>query len=393
MLLAIYFAAALVAFLRYDMSTEMANADLSRTLPVSLSILMTAYRIFLLVTLGAAMFLPLHFRVSRPDLARILRVCWIMSVILSVCGILDYFGVANLAFSYRRDAGYKHVSVMGFHRGPLGMISVYGLFLTVACYFIHRGGSVRKAVPLLLPLQFASLVLSWSRVALISLACASLALLCFPGVRHRGRLVVGLGIAAGLVMLGLGLDDEIYQRLFFFSTGYTDTSLDTRAQTWQSLVDVIWNDPSILLAGCGFGNFNYYYNSGMGAVSLEVAHNNYLHVLSECGVAGLAFFLTWLAVVLRWALRWQRRMTDPVVRAVHLCFTGILISAAASCLSQESLTPANATVPLVLHFFLLHGVWLAWSRTEMENPPAGGADFRAAPRPAGSHDARRTGNV
>ena len=377
----VYLYATAVALGRYDESLEQAKAGaFTAVAGVPLSLLMTGYRLFVLAALVMIFTLPLRCVVDRPTLRKCLVAGWLLSVVVAIAGVLDYLGLANLAFSYRREAGYGHVAILGFHRAALGMMSVYGIYLTFAMTQLTPSPVLKRLGYATVPLMLAALILSWSRAAIVALvASAAVLAVLLGGVRVAKSIALWTIGACAVTWLVLIQYPEIYERLLPVNSVYVDSSGETRVETWRALSAWLLDRPEVLLLGAGFLNFNYLVNVKEGAVWLETAHNSYLHTLTEAGLVGFAVLLIWQATVVIWLMGWRRRDRRPEAQALTAAFLAMTTAALSSSFTQESLAPAGTMVPQLLHYYLLLGLWISAYRAERRQVDEL-ASFQGSPR-------------
>lgn len=367
----VYLLAILVGALRYDpnLATTMSGRFQSVG-GIPLVLLMAGYRVFVLLSLLLAFSLPLRYFIDRTAMTRCLTLCWLLTVVLAVAGILDYFGVANMKFDLtfahlREEAIGRHRVIMGFQRGALGSMMLLGIFLSYALTLLTRNPVVRMAAWASAPILIVALLFTWSRAAALGLVVSSLSLVFTLGTT---RLIRGAALSAGaitVIWLATSASDTLSQRMTFFPNVQGDGSITSRLDTWTLLLQYLVREPDVLLTGVGFQNFQYTLHTVQGEVGLIAAHNNYLHILTETGVLGLLIFLCWLVSIFWWLLSWRSQDTDYTTKAVFGVFMSVMIGLCVSALTQETLAPASSMVPSLLHFYLILGIWVSWYRSEM----------------------------
>lgn len=118
-----------------------------------------------------------------------------------------------------------------------------------------------------------------------------------PAVLAVGTLGVGVGVAVGLLSLGSNVEGR-------FSPMSTD-----RADAWQAAWDEFVADP---IFGRGPGELDLVWVREDGPWSIAFVHNEYLEILAETGLVGLALMLAGLAVLVVRGLE----IADPSRRAL-----------------------------------------------------------------------------
>jgi O-antigen ligase len=210
-------------------------------------------------------------------------------------------------------------------------------------------------------LMGVSLIMTNSRGGIISLVAEILFLVVIsgPGLRRgevsRGQRLRAVllrgGLAAGLVIvlffgvLAVGGAD-VFGRLLGTVNAADPTT--GRSHFWSVTMDVIKAHPVI---GSGLGSFSVIYtryDSRNGMYRLEQAHNDYLQILSDGGIAGGLLGLSFLVILFRKGF--ARRNTEDKFRrgvatgALAGCFAVLVHSAFDFTLH----TTSNALLFLIL---------------------------------------------
>jgi len=361
---AVFLVGIVVGLGRFDPAVEVMKAgSFSTIMGIPTRILMAGYRTVLVCCLILAFVLPLRYRIDDRILTECLRLVWFFSVMLAVVGVIDYLGIADMAFSYRRQAGYGHVSVLGFHRGALGIMSVSGIFLSFAATQISRRPLLTLMVYASVPLLLLALLFTWSRAALLALAVGSISLVFSLGWSRAMKGLVLTLAGTAISFLILSQFPDLAERFSMPSDATLSDTSAGRIQAWAGLTEWLVRQPDVLLIGAGFQNFHYYVNLSAGAVGLEAAHNNFLHILTETGIVGFMLFLAWLVSIFAWLRAWRRSAVDPSEKAAPAIFFSLMLAIVVSCLTQESLAPSFAMTPFLLHFYLVLGMFISYYRT------------------------------
>jgi len=326
---------------------------------------MAGYRVVTLCSIVLAFTLPLRHRIDRKLLLQCLTLCWLFSVVLACLGIIDYLGLADMAFSYRREAGYGHVAILGFHRASLGMITVVGIFLSFTLTQITPRSWLKTFVYLSAPVLLLALLFSWSRAAMLAIGVGSVSL-TFTMTGTRAIKATAVTFCCLLIVgIMISLSPELQARFALPTSGGLEESSAGRLQGWMQLITWLARSPGVLMTGVGFQNFNYFVHLSSGAVDLEAAHNNYLHILTEHGIFGFVIFVGWILLLIGWLLAWRRAGADGPSRVIPSVFLSLVLAIVVSCLTQESLAPSSAMMPFLLHFYLILGIWMSHYRSEM----------------------------
>jgi O-antigen ligase len=218
------------------------------------------------------------------------------------------------------DSGvYRRAQGLFYEASTLGNFCVFFLVMIAAAFSRPREDSPvpRKWLALGAAVLLAALVLSYSRASLLSLGVALVVLM------WRNRRRVALSRVAALATAGALLTWLVFptfvvaywMRLsstaeFFFTA--TEGVLSGRVASWRTLLDWATAHPWQALTGIGYKTLPY--TDYLGAP--VVADNQYLGLLVETGVAGLAA-LVWLNVAI---LRAALRARESLFSTWMLCF-------------------------------------------------------------------------
>ncbi len=215
-------------------------------------------------------------------------------------------------------------------------------------------------------LMAVALIMTNSRGGVISFLAELVFLVATMGLRsrhkHRKRQAeehvpriksaaakTGLALALVVALFGsvvlLGGEEALTRMV---GSVNTDDPTTGRAHFWSVTVDIIRNHP---LVGTGLGAFGVVYtgyDSRNGMYRLEQAHNDYLQILSDGGIAGAALGLFFVVSLFRMGFS-RRESRDDFRRGVA---TGALAGCFAvlvhSFFDFTLHTPANALLFLVL---------------------------------------------
>jgi O-antigen ligase len=213
---------------------------------------------------------------------------------------------------------YLRYAAPGFDPNSLGL--TVALSIPLALYLAARDhGFARWFYRAAVALAVAAVLLSASRTALIVTFCGfSFVLFTWRGTDRAQRVW-------SVILFGLLLSGILYlapsssrQRLRTMPTEATGGILRNRTQIWKAGVKVFLSRP---LVGVGAGAFPEAVRPRLGTPALPghryVAHNTYLSVLVECGLAGFGLFALWLGVlaVYVWIMKPPERALWSVVLA------------------------------------------------------------------------------
>ncbi len=271
-------------------ATALLNLELSADYKSPLS---SVLEIAKSTSLWVYFYLVVNFIDDREDFLWALR-AWVVSsavvAALGVAGSLLYQLAGQetmFALQFRAQGTFEDSNLFAAHVGV-------SLFLTLLLWIMHKNQARWPLV--LIPLQFAAIVLSASRGSLLAVGAAAVALAVFFS---STRIKWGLGFTvfmAGLLMMALPGRDELWQSNPA-TARLTTTTVDLdnpEAQQRRDLWEVAWRtwqaNPWL-----GVGRGNYGLGKGGEAQAIGFAHNTYLGLLAETGILG---FATYAMVVL-----------------------------------------------------------------------------------------------
>jgi putative inorganic carbon (hco3(-)) transporter len=241
-------------------------------------------------------------------------------------------------------AGVVHFLVAGDGRasGPMADPNDFAFYLVAAVpfamAFARRSRRLRYPCVAAAALLLLAIALTFSRGAILGvLAMVLLALL-------TRQLRVGAVVAAALLLgLGAGVlvtaDPTLVRDSVAAKQHVAGQNVDDRLTTWTMAAEMTADSPLLGKGPAGFAtNFDAYLGTReTDPAHLDVAHQMYLDVASELGLAGLAAFLAVIVTGLAGAWRAARQHGDAVAAGVVTAFVGVLV--AASFLSEQYYLP------------------------------------------------------
>jgi len=210
-------------------------------------------------------------------------------------------------------------------------------------------------------LMSASIVLSFSRGALVGLAAA---LVWHVLTERRGQTFLLLGavlVAVATTYLLIQLNPEQVQTGFQNKRNVASANVDTRLDAWSAAARLGSEHPF----GVGPGNFRFHYlqETGRppGSWNIGVVHNAYLDVAAEVGPFAMVLFILYLISVFVRAGIARGRANGPPGLATAVR-TALVVACVSACfLSEQYYAP----------FWLLGALATAmWREGEEEPEPA-----------------------
>jgi len=215
-------------------------------------------------------------------------------------------------------------------------------------------------------LLFVALVLSRSRMGIISALVSLVAILALAGtasLRKPIRVAVAalffLGVLGLIVWIGI---DPVMSRFETLGQEY-NFSDQNRISIWRDTLGLIRHHP---LLGTGLGSFSVVYPSVQTVfltLLVEHAHCDYLEVATDLGLPGAILAFGSIFWVLAQTARRYRKTEESFDKAVSLGCIGSIVAILVHSLADFNLyIPANALVFTVI-------VALAWSNAHPEEMP------------------------
>jgi O-antigen ligase len=351
-----------------------------RWISLSMNVGSTRSAVTVLVFLLISLLIARNFFSSRNRLAVVGHVLVFYGLALSIFALLQHFTwtgkfywvrptLVTSAFgpfaNHNHFAGYMELLIplpiaMILTRAVSGELRVlYGFAAAVmgmaAIVSLSRGGMISLAAMMMFIVLVSIRVPSVRRLAKRSSGLA-------PGARKQGlahgfrsiasQLVV---VAALVVVIGSGIvwigANPVVQRVSQGLPGQgspQETFSSSRGWIWRDTITMIRANP---LLGVGLGAygtaFNLYTRSD-GSLRVPQAHNDYLQVVADCGIAGGIIALWFIVVVFRNVAR-GIRASDPMVGGLALASgTSIFAILVHSLFDFNLQIPSNALLFLVL---------------------------------------------
>ncbi|MDP3712477.1 MAG: O-antigen ligase family protein [Mycobacteriales bacterium] len=301
---------------------------------------------------------------DRREVVLVLVSLAVGAAVLGAQGVLSYLSsggatvsAGGSAVSGRASSG---IDDPNYYAAYLQLAAIPALGLVVGLHGRWRGVALVAVAS-----SVAGIVLSLSRGATLGLALALVLLMSAWSRSRRFAVAAVVALAATLaVNAGPLVNSTVYEtvstRLSSVTSGQSSTN--TRLDLWRGAVTLVQQHPE----GIGIYRFETYAGR-MGLVErgapLSHAHNSYLNLAAELGLAGITALLVWLGVVARGLWRELRRK-----RPETFAFT-VGLSAAFAGWAFQSLTVTLYQVQIIWGtFFVLAGLAAALPRFADEQP-------------------------
>ena len=252
---------------------------------------------------------------SDNDIKRLIRLLVIISVGVSLFGLLCYFFKKYELFFYTK-LFYKDRLNATFVN-PNHFACYLNFMIPCTLFFFIASKGIKRILFLsALMILFVSLVLTFSHSGIIAFF---IGILYFMLTAIRKRLLQKRYIFPFVLLF---IFSAVIFVIYKFSTVNTHLELKkifsygSHWLLWKGCLSLlsynVLNSPLTFLTGCGLGNFAFVYNTFHPILTLnfyEYAHNDYLQILIEIGLTGILIFMLIFISVMRAGIR-QIESTD-----------------------------------------------------------------------------------
>jgi len=326
-----------------------------------------------------------NFLITRDRLRTVAHFLVVFGFLMAVFGLLQHFGWNGKFYWLRRN----HYGASPF--GPFVNHNHFAGFMEMllpvpVALVITRGvrGAVRLFYGFAAAIMGIAILASLSRGGIVSLL-AGLVFLAVTASRLRNLVAlaaIAAAMAIGVLWIGT---DPIVNRIAGQPGKSGDTLFTSRGWIWRDTAAVIAANPII---GVGMGAFQTaypIYSKSDGSLVVGQAHNDYLQVLADFGIAGLAA-TAWFIVSVARAFKYGIKSRDRLLAGLALGGgAGIFAMLVHSVFDFNLQIPSNALLFLVLSAVVSHiGGSLAMRRTEKSNEPVRNYGFHPAGKLSGS---------
>jgi len=227
-----------------------------------------------------------------------IRLIWLITLFICLVGLYQFHVL-----------GWSTVtSTLSINHAHIGVFLVFTFFIFLGYASFTNNLLEKFIIILILPLMVYIIFLSASRAGILALVFGILVYFIFL------RKFYGWIIAAILIFVVIYIGINFIQELHEYKLGVAkfedleqDISLMGRFYIWYETIDMIRQNPSVLITGVGLGAFRF-------AVSPHTpffagasgAHNNYLHHLTETGILGFGIFIYLLFILFKISLKRSR---------------------------------------------------------------------------------------
>jgi O-antigen ligase len=331
--------------------------DAGRRTGLSMDVEATRRSLMVLFCLLAAFVIAANSFITRRQLRTLATFLIIYGFIMSAFSILQYLTWNGRFYWLRRasvGAGFGPFVNRNHFAGYIGMLILVpvGLIITRA---VRK--DVRLSYGFAAALMGISVIVSLSRGGMISLAAGLSYLILVSVIQTRKSKLVPSDSPFALMRVGIvalialtiivggiwvGAEDVVNR------VSVNPSQDDSRALVWKDTWSMIRDNP---LIGVGLGAFETaypIYSHADGLYVVDYAHNDYLQILVEGGIAGGLIALWFLLLVFR-ALARSAKSRDPLLAGLAVGSGGGIISILVHSMVDFNLEiPSNALLFLFL---------------------------------------------
>jgi O-antigen ligase len=284
-----------------------------------------------LVEMSLLISLPL-FIVIVPGMVRTQRDAqWMIRACLGV-GLLyalgTIFAVPLHLYSQEVVLGVQRPEVFGSTSSDLGILNVLFTCISLSLMLYTRQEVTRLGLGILTCIFAAAVVMSFGREAWIGLLIAVWVIFCLR-FKSPFALLFPLMILPFLLLLFPGIID-------FFNP--TQVYGIDRLNIWQDAFAIWQRSPYM---GVGAGNYQFF-DITYGTDIVGIAHNQFLAVLAEMGVQGLACLLLALIMIGRTVLKRFNTAISSTGKAIALAYLGYFAALLFASFFTSPFVPSTA---------------------------------------------------
>jgi putative inorganic carbon (hco3(-)) transporter len=257
------------------------------------------------------------------------RIVWVLCAASTVAGLLT---IRNFLNETTSQAALPYTN-------PNDTAFVLATTLPLAFWLLRERWVLRFAAIGMIGLMSASILLSFSRGALVGLGAAAL----FQLVTQRKHILLlagGVLVSAVTTIAFIQTNPGQVESGFQAKQRVAEYNVESRIEAWRAALDLIEANP---LLGVGPGNFREYFYEATGnppgTPNLLVVHNAFLDVGAELGLAAMLLFIAYVGVILRRATLAERAGSGLPGYATALRAALIVAVVASLFLSEQYYAP------------------------------------------------------
>jgi O-antigen ligase len=256
------------------------------------------------------------------------RIAWVLAL---ACGVASMIALDHFLAGHSTQARLPYGD-------PNDLAYMLATTLPIAIWLL-RERRTRPLVLLIVAAMSATILLSFSRGALVGLAAA---LIWHVLTERRGQLLLLAGVVAVAVastFLLVRANPQQVETGFRAKQKVANANVDTRLDAWRAAARLATEHP----VGIGPGNFRFHYlqETGRppGTSNIGVVHDAYLDVAAELGLLGMVLFLAYLGAAFVRASVARRRSNGPPGLATAVRTALVVAFVSALFLSEQYYAP------------------------------------------------------
>lgn len=320
-------------------------------------IIRSGYHLFRMIEYVAVYFIVSDMIKSQKMKITLIRLVWLITLFICLYGLYQYH-IGGLI---------RVTSTLSENHAHIGCFLLLTFFVLIGYISVTRNVLEKILIILTLPLMVYVLFLSASRAGILALAFGALVYFMFM-LRPLGW-VIAVILVFAIIYMGIDFIQNLQEYelgIAGFQNLERDISLMGRFYIWYEAVDMIRQNPSILITGVGLGAFRaaLYPHTPLFA-GASGGHNNFLHHLTETGILGLAIFIYILYILLRESLHRARQPVrdDKTLYYGYFCGLAALVLTA---ITQETFSVQVSLHNILGYFFLVTALIFSEPTCEQE---------------------------
>lgn len=289
----------------------------------------------------------------------------ITALVWVLVGSIGFYGIKGGVFTLLTGGSYRVWGPPDSFIGGNNEIALSIIMVIPFMYFLrdqsHKAWQ-RHAWLAAMALMAIAAIGSQSRGALLAI----LAMLALLWLRGRQKLLFGVLIVAGGVMLLAFMPEQWHERMSTINTYQQDSSAMGRINAWQ----MAWNLASHNIFGGGFDIYNRSTFMLYAPVPEDIlaAHSIYFQVLGEHGFVGLALFLAMWGLTWYWAGWLRKNASSPETHWAATLGTMCQVSLVGYALGGAFLSLAYFDLPYnILILVVITRRWVEAQQRDNEN--------------------------
>lgn len=295
---------------------------------------------FIVFTIVVSLMIPNVIR-HRAQVERVVSILLISATVVSLFGIFqflgDYFGLPTSLTGLRPQ--YTK-AILGFPRVQATALEplYYANYLLIPlgltlCLWMSRASQIKNYLLLgIILLTGLNLFLTVSRGGYIAFGVMVLfiGLIYYRALLRPRTLLGGIAVVGLVVLLAfrfLNIGEQWSNFAEHVTNIFGGASYAERVETFSIAETIWWQHPWIGIGPGGFGPYAAYHPLITPSEGYKIVNNEYIELLAETGILGLACFIVMIMILLVRSIKaWRAAKQDDYLRAVLVALTATLIA-------------------------------------------------------------------